>query len=132
MAQHNNIFREIMGTDIQHTGITTFVVRGFYNALEDPTHDEGFDDIIQCNFVPDFPDEESRQIYNLILSEKWMTWAVLSTFHSIPMILSYFRPALLSIRVKQNALKPSIDSCRWRFIASKYLHWRSVSLERRF
>jgi bifunctional polynucleotide phosphatase/kinase len=69
-AQHNNAFREIMGTDDKHKGISSMVFRMFFSALQEPTRDEGFDDIIHCNFVPDFADEKTRQAYSLILNEK--------------------------------------------------------------
>jgi hypothetical protein len=70
MAQHNNTFREIIGSDEKHAGVNTMVLRMFFKAYQEPTYAEGFDDIIHCNFVPDFVDEKSKQIYNYILTEK--------------------------------------------------------------
>jgi hypothetical protein len=70
MAQHQNCYREILGTDVKHKGISTMVFRMFFSALEEPTLKEGFDEIIKCNFVPDFADEKSRQVYSYILNEK--------------------------------------------------------------
>lgn len=69
MATHNNIYREIVGTDTKHKGISTMVFRMYYSAFDEPTHEEGFDDLIRCNFVPEFADEKAKQIYNYILNE---------------------------------------------------------------
>jgi bifunctional polynucleotide phosphatase/kinase len=69
MAQHNNTFREIIGTDAKHVGINTMVLRMFYSAYREPTLNEGFDDIIRCNFVPQFESEETEKIYYYTLNE---------------------------------------------------------------
>lgn len=67
---HNNVYREVMGTDDKHKGISSMVFNMFFSNLEEPTQKEGFNDIIRCNFVPEFADEKSRQVYSYILNEK--------------------------------------------------------------
>jgi hypothetical protein len=69
MAKHNNTFREILGADDKHKGISTMVYRMYFSAYSEPTRDEGFDDLIHCNFVPEFADENSKQIYSYILDD---------------------------------------------------------------
>lgn len=46
------------------------VFRMYFSAYREPTQDEGIDDIIRCNFVPEFADEKARQVYSCILNEK--------------------------------------------------------------
>ncbi|KAI6191068.1 putative protein F21D5.5 [Aphelenchoides bicaudatus] len=71
MAQHNNVFRQIVKlANNKQTSISTMVFNSFYSQLREPTQDEGFDDIIHANFVPEFADEKAREIYSLFLTEK--------------------------------------------------------------
>uniref|UniRef100_A0A914HY63 Bifunctional polynucleotide phosphatase/kinase n=1 Tax=Globodera rostochiensis TaxID=31243 RepID=A0A914HY63_GLORO len=72
-ALHNNTFRQVIAggeADRSHDKVNEMVLRTFFSAYQKPTETEGFSEIIQVNFVPEFEREEHRQIYAMYLSEK--------------------------------------------------------------
>ena len=69
-AKHNNIFREIIDTSKEHAKIGEPLLHQFKNKYQAPTKEEGFDEVVKINFVPEFLYEQHRQIYFKYLQEK--------------------------------------------------------------
>ncbi|KAL3077348.1 hypothetical protein niasHS_013337 [Heterodera schachtii] len=72
-ALHNNAFRKVIAggeADRTHENVTEVAIRTFFAAYQKPTEAEGFSEIIQVKFVPEFEREEHRQIYGMYLLEK--------------------------------------------------------------
>ena len=69
-AKHNNIFREIIDTSKEHAKIGEPLLHQFKNKYQAPTKEEGFDEVVKVNFVPEFSYEQHRQIYFKYLQEK--------------------------------------------------------------
>lgn len=67
---HNNTFRLIQGTDLAHKRVNNDVLKMFFNAAEEPSKDEGIDDIVHAFFVPQFDNDRAKRIYMSILCEK--------------------------------------------------------------
>uniref|UniRef100_A0A915CSB2 Bifunctional polynucleotide phosphatase/kinase n=1 Tax=Ditylenchus dipsaci TaxID=166011 RepID=A0A915CSB2_9BILA len=69
-AQHNNTFRQIVFRDEQHNGVNDIVLRTFFKAFQAPKFEEGFQEIVRVNFVPNFREEKHKEIYMMHLLEK--------------------------------------------------------------
>ena len=68
-AKHNNLFREI--TDPSHARIKEPLFNQFRARYQPPTKQEGFSEIINVNFVPDFKDNAILEnLYHMYLLEK--------------------------------------------------------------
>ncbi|XP_046395199.1 uncharacterized protein F21D5.5 [Ischnura elegans] len=67
-AKHNNKFREI--TDPSHMKINDMVINSYYSKFEEPTMDEGFEEIVEVKFLPKFDDEKLRKLYSMYLIDK--------------------------------------------------------------
>ncbi|CAF0827296.1 unnamed protein product [Didymodactylos carnosus] len=64
-AKHNNIFRQIIGTDDSHKNVNDIVILGSNKAYVKPTIDEGFSEIVHVNFKPLFNDSaENEKLYH--------------------------------------------------------------------
>ena len=66
-AKHNNKFREL--TDPSHAKISELIINSYIKNYKPPSLDEGFAEIVEINFVPNFQNEEHRQIYEMYLLE---------------------------------------------------------------
>ena len=69
-AKHNNIFREIIDTSKEHAKIGEPLLHQYKNKYQAPSINEGFDEVVKINFVPEFKFEEHREIYYKYLQEK--------------------------------------------------------------
>ncbi|KAI1732681.1 polynucleotide kinase 3 phosphatase domain-containing protein [Ditylenchus destructor] len=69
-SAHINTFRHIVNSDEQHKKVSDNVIRMFYGAYKPPTSNEGFDEIVKVNFVPNFADENHKRIFLMHLLEK--------------------------------------------------------------
>ncbi|XP_047030286.1 uncharacterized protein F21D5.5 [Helicoverpa zea] len=67
-AKHNNKFRELM--KINHIPVNDIVYHTYKNKYVDPSHNEGFKEVIDVPFTPDFEDKEAEKIYRMHLLEK--------------------------------------------------------------
>ncbi len=67
-ARHNILFREL--TSDEHSRIGEPLVRQYYNKYEEPTLDEGFEEIVKVNVVPEFKYEQHFTLYHMFLVEK--------------------------------------------------------------
>ncbi|KAG5331513.1 PNKP kinase, partial [Acromyrmex charruanus] len=66
-AKHNNKFREL--TDPSHTPINDIIIHSYMKNYEPPTLEEGFKEIVEINFVPNFRNEQDRRLYEMYLLE---------------------------------------------------------------
>lgn len=64
-AKHNNKFREL--TDKSHIKISDIVINSYYKSLEEPTLEEGFEEIVKVPFIPSFASEEQEKFYMMFL-----------------------------------------------------------------
>ncbi|CAF0951153.1 unnamed protein product, partial [Didymodactylos carnosus] len=70
-AKHNNIFRQIIGTDDSHKNVNDIVILGSNKAYVKPTMDEGFSEIVYVNFKPLFNDSDGNEkLYHYYLLDK--------------------------------------------------------------
>lgn len=67
-AKHNNRFREL--TDSTHTIVKDVIIYSYVKNFVPPTIDEGFEEIIKINFIPQFDSDKDRQLYQMYLLEK--------------------------------------------------------------
>ena len=67
-ARHNITFREII--DKEHAHIGEPIINGYLKNYQKPTLDEGFEEIVQVNVVPDFKYEQHKALYFMHLVEK--------------------------------------------------------------
>ncbi|XP_042876293.1 uncharacterized protein F21D5.5-like [Penaeus japonicus] len=67
-SRHNNKFREFLGAD--HSKVSDMIYHSYSSKYEDPSLDEGFEDIVQVNFVPKFRTKEEEEFYKMFLLEK--------------------------------------------------------------
>ncbi|XP_011352161.1 uncharacterized protein F21D5.5 isoform X2 [Ooceraea biroi] len=66
-AMHNNKFREL--TDPSHVPISEMIIYSHMKRYEPPTLQEGFQGIVEINFIPKFRSEEDRVLYEMYLLE---------------------------------------------------------------
>ncbi|XP_013145078.1 PREDICTED: uncharacterized protein F21D5.5 [Papilio polytes] len=67
-AQHNNKFRELMKTN--HMPVNDIVFNTYKNKYQEPTTKEGFKEVIEVKFNPNFDDEKTEKLYKMYLLEK--------------------------------------------------------------
>lgn len=62
-ALHNNKIREMTNKDssYKHVGYLAFVK--YKSSYEEPSCDEGFEEIVKVNFIPRFKDEKIKELY---------------------------------------------------------------------
>lgn len=69
-ASHLNTYRQIIGTDQSHKNVNSMVLRMYFNSYQEPKENEGFIDIIKCNFAPNFKNDEDKEVFSMYLIEK--------------------------------------------------------------
>ncbi|XP_040901828.1 bifunctional polynucleotide phosphatase/kinase [Toxotes jaculatrix] len=62
-AKHNNRFREMAPSDSKHAKVNDMVFHSYKKHFVAPALSEGFSEILQIHFVPDFKDSESKSLY---------------------------------------------------------------------
>ena len=67
-VKHNIVYREII--DKEHVHIGDPLINGYLKQYKEPTLDEGFNEIIKVNVVPEFEFEEHQALYSMHLVEK--------------------------------------------------------------
>lgn len=69
-AMHNNKFREL--TKEEHVNVTDIIIHSFYKGFQEPSVEEGFDEIVELKCVPEFGDNEykNKELYEMYLLEK--------------------------------------------------------------
>ncbi|KAG8233558.1 hypothetical protein J437_LFUL013770 [Ladona fulva] len=68
LARHNNKFREI--TDPSHAKVAEMIINSYYAKYEEPSLDEGFDEIVKVEFTPKFEDLTHKKLYSMYLLDK--------------------------------------------------------------
>ncbi|XP_072762872.1 uncharacterized protein F21D5.5 isoform X2 [Anoplolepis gracilipes] len=66
-AKHNNKFREL--TDPSHIPINEIIINSYMKNYVPPTLEEGFKEIVEINFIPNFHNEQDRKLYEMYLLE---------------------------------------------------------------
>ncbi|XP_034557861.1 bifunctional polynucleotide phosphatase/kinase [Notolabrus celidotus] len=64
-AKHNNRFREMAPSDKKHAKVNDMVFHSYRKHFVAPTLSEGFSEILQIHFVPNFKDSESETLFRL-------------------------------------------------------------------
>lgn len=59
VSQHNNTYRG----RLNQRQVPNLAIAMYYSKFEPPTLDEGFDDIIELDFIPEFESEQQEQLY---------------------------------------------------------------------
>ena len=67
-VKHNIVYREII--DKEHVHIGDPLINGYLKQYKEPTLDEGFNEIVKVNVVPEFEFEEHQALYSMHLVEK--------------------------------------------------------------
>lgn len=67
-VKHNLAFRQL--TDSKHTKINPMILNTMKKKFTSPSLDEGFDEIVKINVVPDFDSIENEKIYKMFLVDK--------------------------------------------------------------
>ncbi|XP_008296695.1 bifunctional polynucleotide phosphatase/kinase [Stegastes partitus] len=62
-AKHNNRFREMVPSDTKHAKVNDMVFYGYRKNFVAPALSEGFSEILQINFVPNFKDSQSETLF---------------------------------------------------------------------
>uniref|UniRef100_A0A8C6WTQ2 Polynucleotide kinase 3'-phosphatase n=1 Tax=Neogobius melanostomus TaxID=47308 RepID=A0A8C6WTQ2_9GOBI len=62
-AKHNNRFREMAPSDTKHAKVPDMVFHSYKKHFVAPTLSEGFVEILQIHFVPDFKDSQSEVLF---------------------------------------------------------------------
>ncbi|XP_065082814.1 uncharacterized protein F21D5.5 [Ochlerotatus camptorhynchus] len=66
-AKHNNTFREL--TDRTHASINDMVFNMYKSKYQEPSLEEGFEEIVKVNFLPRFDSDANEKLYKLYLLE---------------------------------------------------------------
>lgn len=66
-AKHNNKFREL--TDSSHLQISSIIINSYMKNYVPPSLEEGLKEIVKINFIPRFPSEKDRELYEMYLLE---------------------------------------------------------------
>lgn len=66
--KHNLAFRQL--TDPKHSKINPMVLNTMKKKFTSPSLDEGFDEIVKVNVIPDFDSIENEKIYKMFLVDK--------------------------------------------------------------
>uniref|UniRef100_A0A3Q0RVC7 Polynucleotide kinase 3'-phosphatase n=1 Tax=Amphilophus citrinellus TaxID=61819 RepID=A0A3Q0RVC7_AMPCI len=62
-AKHNNRFREMAPSDTKHAKVNDMVFHSYKKHFKPPALSEGFSEILQIHFVPNFKDEQSETLF---------------------------------------------------------------------
>uniref|UniRef100_A0A7N6FAV2 PNK FHA domain-containing protein n=1 Tax=Anabas testudineus TaxID=64144 RepID=A0A7N6FAV2_ANATE len=62
-AKHNNRFREMAPSDTKHAKVNDMVFHSYKKHFVAPALSEGFSEILQIHFVPNFKDSQSETLY---------------------------------------------------------------------
>ncbi|XP_029964020.1 bifunctional polynucleotide phosphatase/kinase [Salarias fasciatus] len=62
-AKHNNRFREMALSDTKHAKVNDMVFHSYKKHFEAPALSEGFSEILQIHFVPNFKDSASETLF---------------------------------------------------------------------
>ncbi|XP_023134908.2 bifunctional polynucleotide phosphatase/kinase [Amphiprion ocellaris] len=62
-AKHNNRFREMVPSDTKHAKVNDMVFYGYRKSFVAPALSEGFSEILQIHFVPNFKDSQSETLF---------------------------------------------------------------------
>ncbi|XP_042342152.1 bifunctional polynucleotide phosphatase/kinase [Plectropomus leopardus] len=62
-AKHNNRFREMAPSDRKHAKVNDMVFHSYKKHFVAPALSEGFSEILQIHFVPDFKDSQSETLF---------------------------------------------------------------------
>lgn len=62
-AKHNNRFREMAPSDTKHAKVNDMVFHSYRKNFVAPTLSEGFSEILQIHFVPNFKDSQSEDLF---------------------------------------------------------------------
>ncbi|XP_040027999.2 bifunctional polynucleotide phosphatase/kinase [Gasterosteus aculeatus] len=62
-AKHNNRFREMVPSDVKHAKVNDMIFHSYKKHFVAPALDEGFSEILQIHFVPNFKDSQSETLY---------------------------------------------------------------------
>ncbi|KAM3615776.1 uncharacterized protein V6R79_007629 [Siganus canaliculatus] len=62
-AKHNNRFREMAPSDTKHAKVNDMIFHSYKKHFVAPVLSEGFTEILQIHFVPDFKDSQSETLY---------------------------------------------------------------------
>ncbi|KAF6722400.1 Bifunctional polynucleotide phosphatase/kinase [Oryzias melastigma] len=63
LAKHNNRFREMVPSDIKHAKVNDMIFHSYKKHFVAPALSEGFSEILQIHFVPDFKDRQSEVLF---------------------------------------------------------------------
>ncbi|CAF1560162.1 unnamed protein product [Adineta steineri] len=69
-AKHNNLFRQMIGTDDAHKDVNDIVLMGAQKRYVKPTLDEGFSEIVTINMQPLFNDTDMEELYYQYILDK--------------------------------------------------------------
>ncbi|XP_056467303.1 bifunctional polynucleotide phosphatase/kinase [Gadus chalcogrammus] len=64
-AKHNNRFREMAPSDVKHVKVNDMIFHSYKKHHVAPDLSEGFSEILQIHFVPDFKDSKSESLFRL-------------------------------------------------------------------
>lgn len=64
-AKHNNRFREMAPSDTKHAKVNDMVFHSYKKHFVAPALSEGFSEILQIHFVPNFKDSQSETLFRL-------------------------------------------------------------------
>ncbi|CAG06446.1 unnamed protein product, partial [Tetraodon nigroviridis] len=62
-AKHNNRFREMAPSDVKHAKVNDIVFHSYKKHFVAPALSEGFSEILQIHFVPQFKDGEAERLF---------------------------------------------------------------------
>ena len=69
-AAHNNRYRLLNSPDAAHVGVNDMVMHMYWSKYETPTLSEGYEQVVNVQFVPKFDTAAQRHMYGLYLVEK--------------------------------------------------------------
>ncbi|CAF4244268.1 unnamed protein product, partial [Adineta steineri] len=69
-TKHNNLFRQMIGTDDAHKDVNDIVIMGAQKRYVKPTLDEGFSEIVTVNMQPLFNDTDMEELYYQYILDK--------------------------------------------------------------
>ncbi len=69
-ALHNSKFRVLTGTDKEHKEVNEMVLNTYKQKFQEPKLDEGFHSIVKVNFIPDFDDNNMKNMYRMHILER--------------------------------------------------------------
>ncbi|XP_067101767.1 bifunctional polynucleotide phosphatase/kinase [Osmerus mordax] len=62
-AKHNNRFREMMPSTVKHVKVNDMVFHSYKKKFLPPSLSEGFSEILEIHFVPEFVDSQSEALF---------------------------------------------------------------------